>query len=175
MLKNVRLVEEMKLLQKFQEQLAMDTGMVCFGIDETVLAFQDLCAVETIIVYEEADWDRYVLKNPRTNEEKVVFKTEREAAKTEMAFLRILEEDGGGDYEIVEQTPFIEWATNHNEEFGCKKLELITDVSTAGNQFKRGFGGVGAFLRYKIDFRDYEIASEIDFDDDEFEDGEWEQ
>lgn len=30
-------------------------------------------------------------------------------------------------------------------------IEFITDKSSEGNQFCKGFGGIGGFLRYKID------------------------
>jgi len=35
-------------------------------------------------------------------------------------------------------------------KFGAQ-LEFITDRSQEGTQFVRGFGGLGAFLRYQVD------------------------
>lgn len=36
------------------------------------------------------------------------------------------------------------------QHFGVK-IELITDKTTEGFQFCKGFGGIGGMLRYKID------------------------
>jgi peptide chain release factor subunit 1 len=41
----------------------------------------------------------------------------------------------------------------HYKEFGAK-LEFITDKSQEGFQFVKGFGAIGAFLRYNVDFLD---------------------
>ena len=50
-------------------------------------------------------------------------------------------------------------------DFGAQ-LEFVSDRSSEGNQFVRGFGGIGAILRYKLNFE--QLA---DFDDeDEFYD-----
>lgn len=41
-----------------------------------------------------------------------------------------------------------------------------TDRSQEGNQFVKGFGGIGGLLRYKVDFG--VIADALDGEDDEF-------
>jgi peptide chain release factor subunit 1 len=43
----------------------------------------------------------------------------------------------------------------------------VSDRSTEGNQFVKGFGGIGGILRYKVNF---EQLAEVD-DDDEYYDG----
>jgi peptide chain release factor subunit 1 len=48
-------------------------------------------------------------------------------------------------------------------------IELITDKSSEGNQFCKGFGGIGGILRYKIDVDDFvgDAHGQEDFDPDE--------
>ena len=38
-------------------------------------------------------------------------------------------------------------------KFGAR-IEFITDKSQEGFQFVKGFGGIGGFLRYKIELED---------------------
>jgi len=55
---NVKFVAEKKLLSKFFEDIALDTGMVVFGVDDSVKALE-LGAVETIVLFEELEVNRY--------------------------------------------------------------------------------------------------------------------
>jgi len=43
-----------------------------------------------------------------------------------------------------------DWICLNYQAFGVK-IEFITDKSPDGFQFVKGFGGIGGFLRYKID------------------------
>jgi len=49
--------------------------------------------------------------------------------------------------------PLAEWLCNNYLNFGAT-IEFITDKSQEGYQFVKGFGGIGGFLRYKIDIED---------------------
>ena len=53
-LRNVKFLQEKKLICKFMEEIALDTGKICFGIAETVEALS-MGAVETLIVWESLD------------------------------------------------------------------------------------------------------------------------
>lgn len=61
-LANVKFVQEKKLIQKYFDEISQDTGKYCFGIDDTLKALE-LGAVETLIVWENLDTTRYVLRN----------------------------------------------------------------------------------------------------------------
>jgi peptide chain release factor subunit 1 len=57
----------------------------------------------------------------------------------------------------------------HYGNYGIK-IELITDKSSEGFQFVKGFGGIGGFLRYKIELDEImaDAAGQYDeFDPDE--------
>lgn len=61
-LANVKFVQEKKLIQKYFDEISQDTGKYCFGIDDTLKGLE-LGAVETLIVWENLDITRYVLRN----------------------------------------------------------------------------------------------------------------
>ena len=61
-LANVKFVQEKKLIQKYFDEISQDTGRYCFGIEDTLKALE-LGAVETLIVWENLDITRYVLRN----------------------------------------------------------------------------------------------------------------
>lgn len=159
-LQNVKFVQEKKLLSKFMEQLARDTGKYSIGVKETLHALE-LGAVETLIVYENLDLARFKLKNPRDGTEKVVYLNKEQSASATN-----FKDNDGSDMEIVSQEPLIEWFADNYKDFGCT-LQFVTNRSQEGSQFVKGFGGVGGILRYKVDFDMIEVAQEVDQDDDD--------
>jgi peptide chain release factor subunit 1 len=46
------------------------------------------------------------------------------------------------------------------------KMEIVTDKTSEGNQFLKGFGGIGGILRYKVEIN-YEHEDNV-FNDDDF-------
>ena len=58
----MKFVQEKKLIQRYFDEISQDTGKYCFGIDDTLKALE-LGAVETLIVWENLDITRYVLRN----------------------------------------------------------------------------------------------------------------
>ncbi|KAK5012443.1 translation termination factor eRF1, partial [Cryomyces antarcticus] len=79
---------------------------------------------------------------------------------------QFMDKETGQEMEVIEQGSFLEWLAEKYRDFGAT-LEFVSDRSSEGNQFVKGFGGIGAILRYKVNFE--QLA---DFDDeDEFYDG----
>ena len=60
----------------------------------------------------------------------------------------------------------LEWLAEKYRDFGAN-LEFVSDRSSEGNQFVKGFGGIGAILRYALNF---EQLQDFDEDEDEFYD-----
>jgi peptide chain release factor subunit 1 len=59
-----------------------------------------------------------------------------------------------------------EWLCHNYQNYGAQ-IEFITDKSQEGYQFVKGFGGIGGFLRYKVDIeehRELENAGGDEFD-----------
>ncbi len=71
-LTNVKFVSEKKLVSKFFEEIALDTNMIVFGVDDTMRALE-MGAIETILLFEELDVTRYVLKNPVKGDTKTLY------------------------------------------------------------------------------------------------------
>ena len=53
---------------RYFEEISLDTGRYCFGVDDTLKALES-GAVETLIVWENLDVTRYVLKNHSSDSE----------------------------------------------------------------------------------------------------------
>ena len=67
---NVRFVQEKKVVGKFFEQIALDTGMVVFGVEDTMKALE-IGALETMLLFEDIQIMRYEIRNPAKGETKV--------------------------------------------------------------------------------------------------------
>jgi len=154
-LSNVKFIQEKRLIGKYFEEISQDTGKYVFGVDDTLQAL-DAGAVETLIVWENLDMNRYVLKNSTTGE--VVTKHFNKEQEAKQANFR--DPESGADYEVQEKTSLLDWFANEYRRFGCT-LEFVTNKSQEGSQFCRGFGGIGGILRYQLDMRTFD-----DFSDD---------
>ncbi|GBG30886.1 Eukaryotic peptide chain release factor subunit 1 [Hondaea fermentalgiana] len=144
-LANVKFVKEKKLITSFFDEIAQDTGKVCFGIDETFMALE-MGAVETLLVWENLEHERFELLNNQTNE--TIFKIlSPEQAKDSKNFVT----DDGVDLEIKERTALTEYLATNYRNFGTT-LEFVTDKSQQGSQFCKGFGGIGGILRWPVQF-----------------------
>jgi len=164
----VKLLKEKKLLQKYMDQISQDTGKYCFMVDDTLKALE-LGAVEELIVWENLEITRYLLRNSGSGEETLVYLTP-EQEKNESFFA---ESATGVELEVVDKEQMVEWLANHYKDYGCK-LEFVTDRSGEGTQFVKGFGGIGGILRWKVDFiqlGEYEEAAALDADDSDSDDG----
>jgi peptide chain release factor subunit 1 len=159
-LSNVKFIQEKKLIGKYFEEISQDSGKVCYGVDDTLKALE-LGAAETLIVYENLEVTRWVLKSA-DGVEKIIHTTKTQESDRE----QFMDKETGQEMEIVDQGSFLEWLAEKYKDFGAN-LEFVSDRSSEGNQFVKGFGGIGAILRYKVNFE--QLA---DFDDeDEFYDG----
>ncbi len=157
---NVKFIQEKKLIGRYFEEISQDSGRVCYGIEDTLKALE-LGAAEILIVYENLDVTRWVLKSSDGSE--VIFHlTKAQESDREM----FMDKQSGQEMEVLEQGSFLEWLAEKYKDFGAT-LEFVSDRSSEGNQFVKGFGGIGAMLRYKVNFE--QLA---DFEDeDEFYDG----
>lgn len=155
-LSNVKLVQEKKLLQKYFDEIAHDTGKYCFMVDDTLKALE-MSSVDVIIVWDNLAVNRLTLKNSQTSEEHVLHLTP-EQEKNESHFR---DKATGAMMEVVESITLVEWLANNYKAFGAT-LEFVTDRSQEGSQFCRGFGGIGGLLRWKIDFAEMDMAAELD-------------
>ncbi|KAJ2448846.1 translation termination factor eRF1 [Coemansia sp. RSA 2424] len=143
-LSNVKLVQETKLIEKLFDEISLDTGKYSYGVMDTLKAL-DMGAVETLIVWESLDVNRVILNGPDGTEVERFLTPAQEADRT-----NLLDPDTGAELEVKDKMPMLEWLTEVYKEKGAV-LEFVTDRSTVGSQFVKGFGGMGGLLRYKMD------------------------
>lgn len=153
-----------KLISRFFDEISKDTGQYCFGVDETLKALES-GAVEILIIWENLDIVRYVLKG--LNSEKKIIFLRPDQTKDKSFFV---DKESGTEYEVEEQMQLIEWFANNYKTFGTT-LEIITDKSQEGSQFCKGFGGLGGILRYRLDFLGHNLDDDpldVNYDDDDY-------
>ncbi|ORY91148.1 eukaryotic peptide chain release factor subunit 1 [Syncephalastrum racemosum] len=151
-LSNVKFVQEKKLIQAYFDNISQDTGKFCYGVDDTLKALE-MGAVERLIVYENLDLMRCVLRDDEQTEHVVHVPKEQERNGN------ILQ---GQEVELAHSQPLLEWFTESYKDFGTT-LDFVTDRSQEGAQFVKGFGGVGGLLRYKVNFEQLAYDSEDEF------------
>ena len=167
-LANVKFIQEKKLIGQYFDEVSQDTGRYCFGVDDTLKALE-MGAVETLIVWENLDVTRFVLKNHAANVENILhLRPNQEKDKT-----HFMDKDTGVELELVDSLSLLEWLADNYKSFGTT-LEIVTDRSQEGAQFVNGFGGIGGLLRYQVDFQSMDPLSN-EFDDINLDDYDVEQ
>jgi len=163
-LQNVKFIQEKKLISKYFDEIAKDTGQYCFGVEDTLKALES-GAVEVLIVWENLDIIRIVLKGG--NGEKIVLYLKPEQTKDKSHFTN---KETGQEYEVEEQMQLLEWFANNYKNFGTN-LQIVTDRSQEGSQFCKGFGGIGGMLRYRLDLQSHDVGDDFDninYDDEDY-------
>jgi peptide chain release factor subunit 1 len=158
-LKGVKFVQEKKIITKYFEEVAQDTGKVCYGIEDTLKAL-DMGACELLLVFEGLDVNRVVIRNPHSGE----ITTHFLAPEQEKDDRYRRDPVTGNEFIWEERVPLTEWLAENYKTFGTK-LEFVTNKSQEGAQFVKGFGGIGGMLRYKVEFENYEVDSDLDDDE----------
>lgn len=162
-LQNVKFIQEKKLICKYFDEIAKDTGQYCFGVDDTLKALES-GAVEVLIVWENLDIVRYVVKGPNGESEVLFLKPEQ--AKIKENFIN---KETGTELEVEDSMALLEWFANNYKSYGTN-LQIVTDRSQEGSQFCKGFGGIGGLLRYRLDLaaHDFDDDFEANYDDYDF-------
>jgi len=175
-LSGVKLVAEKKLLQKFMDEIACDTELFSFGVHDTMKCIE-MGAVSTLIVFEDLEINRYVITPSDGGAPTVLYMTESEYGKTgHISAQTTTDDDGNTVNNGVECENLADYMAVNYSKWGCT-LELVSNKSQEGAQFVRGFGGVGALLRYKVNLvelnrlekegdKTTEAQDDFDFEDD---------
>ncbi len=168
---DVRFVEEKQLISSFFEHISKNSGMIIFGVKETMNALE-AGAVETLVIWDEIDLFRVTLKEMSLDEspnEKIIYLNSSELeGKTEYN-----NKTNDKTWEIVEKEGLIDWLIANYSNYGMV-LEIISDKTSEGTQFCNGFGGVGGFLRYQVNIEDYQEIGDNFYNDENSEDDEFE-
>ncbi|KAJ2818463.1 translation termination factor eRF1 [Coemansia erecta] len=161
-LNNVKFIQEKQLISKYFDEIAQDTGKVVYGVDDTLKAL-DAGAVETLIVWENLDVNRYVFRNAEGEEIERFMNPIQEKERS-----NYVDKETGADLDLVSKDPMLEWLAEVYKQRGAN-LEFITDNSGEGSQFVNGFGGIGGLLRWQLDVTQLgDDEDELYYDDDDF-------
>merc|ERR1719350_173967 len=98
-LKNVKFVQEKKLITNFLDEVAQDSGKYCFGIKDTMQGLE-MGAVETLICWEALEVVRIVIRNPHTDVSTTHCLTPQDAKKQEL----YRDPESNVELEVVENT-----------------------------------------------------------------------
>jgi len=139
---NVKYVQEKKLIAKFFEEINKDSKKIIFGIEETMTLFEN-GIVDMILASESLDYTRVSLKS-KENTQKVQYMRKSELPLDAEIYKN---SKTGLEYKVQEVIPINEYLLENYKKFGSK-LKFISEKSPEGNQFAKGFGGCGGFLRY---------------------------
>jgi len=159
LLSNVKFVQEKKVIKKYFDEIAQDTGKICFGVDDTMQCLES-GAVDMLMVWENLEHWRLETRNPVTGDEEVLVLSPAQLKQPH----HFRDEENQCDKEITEKLELVEWLSTNYTKFGCK-LEIVSNKSSEGSQFCKGFGGMGGFLRYKMDFLEVDPFAEINEND----------
>ena len=159
-LRSVKFVHEKKILSKFYEEIAKDTGKYIFGLKDTFEAMEN-GTIDILIIWENLDYNRVTLKD---NEGNI---TVENIHKDKISGTKWKSETTGLDCEIIENITMTEWLLDNYKRY-VSHLEIVTDKSSEGNQFVKGFGGIGGILRYKIETNFEDEEENHSFDEDDF-------
>lgn len=162
--KNVRLVQEQKVLNKFYEEITFDTGKLCFGATETIRCLKE-GAVELLIVWDNLDLQYVELKPKKPSDGTEVVIKYLKLGEIEYKSTWT-DKQTNIEYVILDYDPLVDWLSDNYQDFRTE-LFFITDKSPEGSQFAKGFSGIGGMLRYKMEVQDF-YNYDIENDDNDF-------
>jgi len=125
-LTNVKFVAEKKLVSKFFEEIAMDSGMIVFGVEDSMKALE-MGALETVMLFEELEITRYEIKNPVKGDTKILYLNPTQQKDTKY----FKDQASGIDLDVLSEDNLAEWLCNNYTKYGAT-IEFITDKSQEG-------------------------------------------
>jgi len=138
-LKNAKISKEKKILKEFFVNLAKDTGLVVYGLEDTLQALE-MGAVEKLIISEDAPYKvvKYTCPNCGNEAVAVLRKDEKEEKSCEKCGSEMNKE-----YLSLER-----YFEKKAEETGAE-IVIVSSGTQEGSQFL-SLAGIGGLLRYKI-------------------------
>ena len=159
-LRSVKFVHEKKILGKFYEEIAKDSGKYVFGLKDTMEAIEN-GMVDILIIWENIDFVRLTLQDNK-GETKV-----ETVPANKVSGQKFKPDHSDIEYEIIENVSLSEWLLNNYKKY-VTHLEIVTDKTSEGNQFVKGFNGIGGILRYKMEQNFDDVEENHSFDEDDF-------
>jgi len=143
-LKDTEIIKEKKLLGKFLEEIVKN-GLVAYGQHEVEEAL-NLGKVKTLFVSEGIEWIVYKIQCTACNSlEEVTVKDLENFDETKIKCSKC---SSSTQIELLEEIDYIDFLIEKARAIHAETKVISVDTSE-GEQFLKGFGGIGAFLRYK--------------------------
>lgn len=134
-------VRERALVEKFIREVVKE-GLAVYGLNEVMGAIESRQA-ETVLISEGLRFNMVEWKCSSCDE-KLSRPTREEPRSIKCPRC-------GAEMEVMGVVPLIDYLIENAEEKGIK-TEVISTNTVEGNQFLQGFGGIGAFLKYKTSY-----------------------
>lgn len=151
-LKETEFMKEKQLIDKFMGEIARETGMVVYGLHETIEALKN-AAVDTLLLSESIK-TVHIRRKCGGCGTIDTFNLPRDEAedKIEEASSGICPECNSGYVSAeIEQVDLIEYMGYTANQMGTEVQILSTDTEE-GAMFFATFGGIGGFLRYRYNY-----------------------
>jgi len=140
LLRDTALMKERGLMNRFLEEIVKD-GLVAYGENEVIEALK-IGKAETVLLSEGIEWTAIKFKCISCNsiEELIIKDESKPKLKCSKCKSTKIEE--------LEELEYAEFMEEKAKEGGAS-IKIISTETSEGEQFFKGFGGIGAFLRYK--------------------------
>ncbi|MEM2506567.1 MAG: peptide chain release factor aRF-1 [Nitrososphaeria archaeon] len=145
-LEDLRVVEEMKMVQNFLREVSKEDGLAVYGI-QAIENSLNQGNVDIIIVVEDLNMIVLKVKCKYCGKEKIEYITREEYIKRKQEIISTAcTECQRVEYEIEEED-YIEYIARKADIVGAR-VEVISSKTETGLMLKN-FGGIGAILKYK--------------------------
>nr|UXY87331.1 eukaryotic release factor 1 [Cryptomonas sp.] len=141
---NCKFVKEKKLIQSFFEEISKNSGKYIFGFEETLRALES-GLIEKLICWENLKILRVVFYDTKAKIEFIRHLNEQQLSEQ----LNSSDSKNRKELEVKEKDFFLDWIVSNRKSFGTNVF-LVTDCTSEGSQFVKGFGGIGGILRYDV-------------------------
>ncbi len=144
LLKDAEITKERSIVNNFLGEIVKPGGLAAYGQREVEAALA-VGKVSVLLLSEAIEWQVFKFKCNKCGSEEEVF------VKEPMHFDEGSYKCGkcqSGHVELLEQVDYIDLAMEKAEKISAETRVISTDTAE-GEQFYKGFGGIGAVLRYR--------------------------
>lgn len=143
LLKGAEITKERETLESFFEAI-VKTGLGTYGQKQVEEALE-IGKVEVLLLSEDLDWWVYKFRCDSCNEvEEIVVKEPNSFKESQFRCSKCK----GQNTELLEQVDYMDWMMEKARKTGAS-TRIVSTETPEGEQFFRGFGGIGAILRFK--------------------------
>jgi len=136
-LSNISFVHEQKLLGNFFEVISQN-GLYSLCVEDTMYALTS-GLLETLILWKNFPHVRSEVISVMNPDTKKVLFVDPSLKQPEESV----------EWNVVNSGPLLDWILEHYKEFGAEVV-FVSDQTSSGSQFVKGFGGIGGLLRFEV-------------------------